>query len=119
MLSFENLLIIFFLFLILYQIFLGDKNSNSKVSLFEGLENRYKTYDTNDPNNALILAQKNAGNISYIKENIGDINNMKQEIKTLNDKVHTLETQLNSILQSQKDYANQLTGGTPPDITGV
>ena len=62
MLTLVNLLIIFFIVLIIYQIFLAYFNN----SITEGYENKdeYKPYDTNNPDNALILAQQNAGNIS-------------------------------------------------------
>ena len=55
-----NVLIVFFLLLILYQIFLAYFNC------VEGLDN-YQNYDLNNPNNALILAQQNAGNIEFLK----------------------------------------------------
>ena len=57
MLTLINTLIIFFIILIGYQIILGNY-------ILEGLENNqsYQQYDTNNPSNALILAQQNAGN---------------------------------------------------------
>ena len=38
----------------------------------EGLEN-YKEYDTNDPNNVMILAQQNAGNIEVLRKQFDNI----------------------------------------------
>ena len=114
MLTLVNILILFFLFLIIYQIFLA-------TNTIEGLENQYQSYDTNNPNNAFILAQKNAGNIAYLKERIdsmesGDIN---QQIQDLSGNVQNLQTQVNSLVQAQQQYANQMTGGSPPQITGT
>ena len=55
-----KLLIVFFTFLIGYQLFLFIFK---KGELIEGLENEeYKAYNKDDPNGALILAQQNAGN---------------------------------------------------------
>ena len=63
MLTIINLLIIIFIILITYQIFLAHFSN----SIIEGLED-YKDYDTNDPNNVMILAQQNAGNIEVLKQ---------------------------------------------------
>jgi hypothetical protein len=114
MLTLVNILIIFFIFLILYQIFLAS-------NLVEGLTNQYKPYDTNNPNNALILAQQNAGNIAYIKERLDSLqgSDLSQQFQDLSGNVQTLQTQVNGLVQSQQDYANQMTGGTAPQVTGT
>jgi predicted PurR-regulated permease PerM len=114
MLTLVNILILFFLFLILYQIFLAS-------NIIEGLENQYQPYDTNNPNNALILAQKNAGNILYLKERLDSIQNdsTNQQLQDLSGNVQTLQTQVNGLVQAQQDYANQMTGGSAPQVTGT
>ena len=114
MLTLVNILILFFLFLILYQIFLAN-------NIIEGLENQYQSYDTNNPNNAFILAQKNAGNIAYLKERIDSMENsdINQEIQDLSGNVQTLQTQVNGLVQAQQQYASQMTGGSPPQISGT
>ena len=114
MFSLVNILILFFLFLILYQIFLAS-------NIIEGLENQYQPYDTNNPNNALILAQKNAGNILYLKERLDSIQNdsTNQQLQDLSGNVQTLQTQVNGLVQAQQDYANQMTGGSAPQVTGT
>lgn len=112
MLTLVNILIVFFIFLILCQIFLAS-------NLIEGLENQYQPYDTNNPANALILAQQNAGNISYLKERIDSVQGIYKQVQDLSGNVVTLQEQLDGLMQAQKDYANQLTGGTPPEITGA
>ena len=61
MLTLVNILILFFTILVIYQIFLAY----SGYSIIEGLTSdntEYQPYNTNDPNNALILSQQNAGN---------------------------------------------------------
>ena len=112
MLTLVNILIFFFIFLITYQIFLANNT-------IEGFDNEYKPYDTNNPNNALILAQQNAGNIEYLKQRIDTVQGMNQQLQDLSGNVVLLQTQVDGLVQAQKDYANQMTGGTAPDITGA
>jgi hypothetical protein len=107
-----NVLILFFAFLIMYQLFLAS-------NIIEGLETQYKPYDTNNPDNALILAQQNAGNISYIKDRLDSMQEMYDEVQDLSGNVQSLQTQVNGLVQAQQDYANQMTGGTAPEITGT
>ena len=89
---FIYLLIILCVSLISYQIALGYSNNG----LIEGLENsdtpdnntdnsnaEYKPYNTNDPNNALILAQQNAGNISVLKTQITKLDGTKETIDNM------------------------------------
>jgi hypothetical protein len=110
-------LIIFFIILIFYQIFLAYFEN----SLMEGYENNkdYKPYDTNDPNNALILAQQNAGNIEVIKGQLDTMLGINQEVQDLSGNVVRLQQQMDDLVQAQNDYANDLTGGTEPEITGT
>lgn len=107
-----NILILFFICLLLFQIM-------DASNILEGLENQYQSYDTSDPSNALILAQKNAGNISYLKERLDEFSDMYQQVQDLSGNVQDLQNQVNGIMQSQQDYANQMTGGSPPDISGA
>jgi hypothetical protein len=112
MLSVVNILIIFFLCLILYQLFLDTR-------LIEGLENQYQPYDPNNPENALILAQQNAGNIAYIKERLDEYQNVYRQVQDLSGNYDVLEKQVNDLVAAQQDYANQITGGTAPEVSGT
>ena len=121
MFTLVNILILFFIFLMLYQVFLATK-------IIEGMDNSnnsdsnnidYKSYDTNNPNNALILAQQNSGNIAYLKKQMDSVQDINQEVQDLSGNVQTLQTQVNGIVQAQQNYANQMTGGTVPNITGT
>ena len=109
-----NILIIFFFILISYQIILGN-------NIIEGLDNNtsYQSYNTNNPENALILAQQNAGNIEYLKGRINDVQGMYKQVQDLSGNVHALQEQVNGLVTAQQDYATQMTGGVPPDITGT
>ncbi len=108
-----NILICFFVLLLICQLFLGP------MSLIEGLDTQYKDYDKNDPNNAMILAQQNAGNIEYLKQRIDEVHGLYQEVQDMSGNLVGLQQQVNGLVQAQQDYANQMTGGSPPEITGA
>lgn len=109
MLTIVNVLIFFFIILILYQILLANY-------IIEGLTNEYTPYSSKD---ALILSQKNAGNIAYLKENLGDISNMQNEITDLSNNVVSLQSQVSSLVQANQQYTTSMVGTTPPTITGT
>ena len=116
MLTLINTLILFFAILIFYQIFLEYFRDN----IIEGLtSNTYQPYDTNNPNNALILAQQNAGNITVLQQEITSLNGLNQEVQDISGNVASLQSQVNSLVKAQNDYANNMTGGTEPQITGT
>lgn len=116
MLSLVNLLILLFILLIVYQIFLAYAENN----IIEGLTNKeYQPYNTNDPNNALILAQQNAGNISVLKQQIDELNGLNNEVQDISGNVIELQGQVSQIVAAQQQYATQMTGGTTPNITGA
>jgi predicted RND superfamily exporter protein len=119
MLTLVKLLIIFFIVLIFYQIFLAYFEN----SLMEGYENKdnkeYKEYDTNNPDNALILAQQNAGNIVVLKGQLDNMLGINQQVQDLSGNVVRLQQQVDDLVQAQNDYANDLTGGVEPEITGT
>ena len=114
MLTLVNILIVFFIMLICFQIILANH-------IVEGLENgeSYQSYDTNNPANALILAQQNAGNIEYLKGRIQDVQGMNKQVQDLSGNVQTLQEQVTGLVTAQQQYATQMTGGTPPDISGA
>jgi len=119
MLTLVNLLIIFFIILIFYQIFLAY----FKNSIMEGYENtdnkEYQSYDTNNPDNALILAQQNAGNIIVLKGQMDEMLGINKQVEDLSGNVANLQQQVTDLVQAQQDYANQLTGGTEPEVSGI
>ena len=122
------ILILLFTLLIIYQLFL-ENNYMMNYMIIEGLEDNtsssssvsYQTYDTNSPENVLILAQKNAGNIEYLRERIDgtQAKDVNKQIQDLTTAVQTLQDQVNGLISSQQSYTNQMTGGTPPVITGT
>ena len=114
MLTFINCLILFFILLIMYQIFLAY------FKIAEGLQNQtYQPYDTNNPSNALILAQQNAGNIEVLKQLIDSVMGLNKEVNDISGNVATLQDQVNGIVQAQQQYATQMSGGNTPSINGA
>jgi hypothetical protein len=123
------MLLIYFLigvFLVLfgYQLFLAlfpDK-------IIEGLENEttttsstseYQPYNVSDPNNSLILSQQNAGNIEVLKGRIDKFDGVKEKIDTMQQNINSMQTQIDGLVQQQADFAQDLAGDTPPEVTGT
>ena len=111
MLTLVNILIVFFIILISYQIILANH-------IVEGLENNDKKYKPYPPN-ALILAQQNAGNIEYLKNKYNDLQNINNIVNDLSGNVASLQQQVNGLVTTQQQLVTQMTGGSPPDITGA
>jgi hypothetical protein len=117
------ILIVLFVILIGYQVYLAMFPSK----LIEGLENddtttstqEYKPYNLNDPNNSLILAQQNAGNIEVLKGRIDNLDGVKKKVDDMQQSIMSMQTQIDGLVQQQADYAQQMAGSTPPDITGT
>ena len=94
------ILIFFFVSLILYQLYLVLFSNN----LIEGLENQdsgsttqeneYKPYNLNDPNNSLILAQQNAGNIEVLKGRIDNLDGVKKRVDDMQQSIDSMQTQI-------------------------
>jgi hypothetical protein len=113
-------LIFVFLLLISYQLFLG----HSSNVLIEKLTNNtstssYKPYNINDPNNALILCQQNAGNIDYLKIRVDELGGIKQQVDNMEQNINSMQTQIDGLVQQQADYAQDLIGNEPVDVTGT
>ena len=120
-----NILIIFFIILLTYQVILAFSKTNT---LIEGLENEgttnsstqeYKPYNLNDPNNSLILSQQNAGNIEVLRGRIDKFDGVKEQVDTMQQEIDSMQVQMDALVQQQADYAQELAGSTPPDITGT
>jgi predicted PurR-regulated permease PerM len=114
MLTIINFLIIIFIVLIIYQIFLAYFSD----SIIEGLEN-YKEYDTEDPDNVMILAQQNAGNIEVLKQEFDKITGLKQQVDDISGNMVNLTKQVDDLVKAQEDYLAQNLPAEPPEITGA
>lgn len=112
-----NLLILFFTLLLLTQIFLAY---NERNYVMEGLENMtYKEYDTNNPNNIMILTQQNSGNIEYLKQQIDSLLGLQKQVTDLSGNVVSLSEQVQGIVQAQQQYASKQLPSQTQVITGT
>ena len=110
MLTLVNIIIIFFIFLIGYQLVLANK------SIIEGAEN-YKEYD--DPTiKAYNLSVQNAGNISYLKQRVDKVDQIDKQVNDLSKRTTVLEKQMVDIAVANKEMAQSLPGvGKPIEPT--
>jgi hypothetical protein len=73
----------------------------------------------NNPQNALILAQQNAGNISFLKEKLDDLLGLNKEVQDISGNLITLQEQVAQMMAAQQSYSTKMTGGVTPNITGT
>ena len=128
-----NILIIFFVFLIVYQLILAHiSGGNGYLNLIEGMDTntatstaatstaasdtQYQPYDKSNPNNAMILEQKNAGNIDYLKDQVDKTQGLTTEVKELKKKVDDLQDQVTQLIAAQTQYTANM---KPVNITGA
>lgn len=113
-----RILILFFLLLIVYQVFLAIFGN-----LREGLEDSnvgsYKEYDTKGPSGANILAEQNAGNIAYLKQRLDELMDLKGTVIDVCGNVVQLNQQVQGLVQQQAEAATQLAGDKPVAISGT
>jgi len=110
MFTFIHFLILFFILLIVYQIFLAFSNRTHIIAL-EGLTtSSYESYDdVKDISNNSPLTLQNINNIKYLYSEFIDMSgNMAK-----------MQQQINGLVSQQNEYTNQMTGGTTPTITGA
>jgi hypothetical protein len=117
-------LIGFFVLLIIYQLFLA----NTHNYLLEGMttevddqqsQTNYQPYDTNNPNNVMILAQQNAGNIQVLKQQIDSILGLNKQVQDLSGNVANLSEQVYNMIQAQQQLAQSSLPSSTPEITGT
>jgi hypothetical protein len=123
-------LIVFFILLVGCSLFLKIKSVFScwLVPCREGMENKeddekeddtYQSYDTNSADNALILAQKNAGNIMTLDQKIKSQGDFSARLDKLEDVVDNQQDQINGLVEQQAQYAEDISASEPVEITGM
>ena len=124
-----NSLILFFIFLILYQIFSYILESCTTTFTFrEGLDDTaegvpvYTNYDSNDP---VMLSKQNAGNIEFLKQRLDNleplmpiVTDLSANMANLNDQMIALGQSQSATLQSINDSATASVN-TAPDSTST
>jgi hypothetical protein len=116
-------LILFFTILIIFQI-LSQIKYNFNYYIIEGMTTttqpqQYQQYDTNNPNNVLILAQQNAGNIQVLKQQLDKALGLQKEVRDMSGNLATLTEQVTALMQQQQSTATALLPSSPPKITGA
>lgn len=124
-----NVLIIFFIILIFYQVFLSNiSNMVYKMTngIIEGMDTttttssqEYQPYNMNNPNNALILAQQNAGNIQVLKQQVDKVVGLDKEVQDISGNLATLTTQVTNLMTAQQQYVQTNLPSSPPQVTGT
>jgi len=99
MFTLVNILIIFFLFLIIYQIILAN-------NVVEGLGN-----NSSNDSDIQTLVHKNAAEIQIINEHLLDPVN--QQITTINTNITNLQDQVNNLSTQIQKQAQQMPGVAP------
>ena len=90
------------------------------MNTIEGMESQdYKPYDLNNPNNTLILAQQNAGNIQVLKKQMDDLLHLNDEVQDISGNVATLTTNVSNLIEQQQQYVQTNLPSSPPQITGT
>ncbi len=108
-----KLLILFFIVLIIYQLFLAYFNYR-----IEGLDT-YQEYDTKNPDNAMILIQKNSGNIEVLRDQLNSVMGLNKQVQDISGNVAGLQVQVDNLVQAQMEYASQNYPSSTPEISGV
>jgi len=119
-----NVLIIFFILLIFYQIFISQFSYKTihHNNITEGLTTtttQYQQYDMNNPYNAMILAQQNAGNIQFLKQQIDQNLGLEKQVQDISGNLATLTSQVNGLMGIQKQNVESKLPTSPPKITGL
>ena len=115
-----NILIIFFIFLIIYQIFSVKMDYTLEGMTSEQSTNQqYQPYDTNNPNNVMILAQQNAGNIQVLKQQLDSVLGLNRQFQELSGNLSSLAEQVYNMVQTQQQLAQSSLPSSTPVITGT
>lgn len=97
----------------------GMENEGAADSPGSGTGADYVPYDLKGSDRALVLAQQNAGNISYLKQRVDENDGLRQRVDDLKASLDGIQAQINGLAQAQAEYAQEIAGSSPPTITGT
>lgn len=103
-------LIIFFIILIMYQIYQMHFYNNRVEGLANNTTGQYQSYNTatsSDPTNVAILAQQNAGNIQVLEGQIGNFQGLQTEVNDISGNMVNISTQINALQQQMNALTQQ------------
>ena len=101
---------------IIYQLYYYVYFKNS-LKLIEGLENATNTLNTTNTTNDNNVPQ--GYNVSTPNNSINLINEMNTKVNSLETKMKLMKTQMNELVKQQANYANDLAGSEPINVTGT
>jgi hypothetical protein len=112
------ILILLFVLLIGYQTYLAL----IPKKLIEGLTtegeeeqtNTTQSYNVSEPNSSVNIEEQSSSQSSTEMSN-----DVKKKFNDIQLEIDQMQTQIDSLVQQQADYAQELAGSTPPDITGT
>lgn len=107
-----KVLIVFFIFLILYQILLANG------SVVEGLENASSS-DSSSSCSSSILAYKNSAAIQILQDQVNKLLGLDKEVQDISGNVTALNQQVAALVNQQAQAATQLAGNKPLTTTGL
>lgn len=107
-----KVLIIFFIFLILYQAFLAILVKR------EGIENAGDASDASNCSSS-VLAYKNSGAIQVLQDQVSKLMGLDKEVQDISGNVVALNQQVTSLVNQQAQAATQLAGNKPLATTGL
>ena len=91
----------------------SDDNNDSNDSVQVPQTSVVQTYQPYTGNNPMILAEKNAADIQYLKEKLQDVQNLSQNFNSLQTKVETNTENIKKMAQYATKQITQQTGITP------
>lgn len=109
------ILIVLFAMLILYQL----TERYFSTTIIEG--NTGNSGNSDSSSQAMILAQKNAGNIASLKDQFDDsgATNLKSVLHDMSGNIVDLQIQINKMSKANQDTATNLAGNKPHTIGGT
>ncbi len=123
-----KILVVFFCLLLVYQSFLalkeGFQEGFQEISQdsSELANPEYNSLDTTEPNSqsgAMIIAQRNAEKIEYLKQQISSLSGLQKEVKDTSSNVQQLNSQVIALTQQQEQAAKQMVGTEPVQVSGI
>ena len=94
-------------------------NSPSSDDATNKDDDEIKPYNTDNPSNALILAQQNAGNILSLQDQIKTLKGMDRRLANLEQTVENQQDEINGLVEQQAQYAQDISAKDPVEISGM
>ena len=111
------ILILLFVLLIGYQTYLAlipKKLIEGLTTEEEEQTNTTQSYNVSEPNSSVNIEEQSSSQSSTEMSN-----DVKKKFNDIQLEIDQMQTQIDSLVQQQADYAQELAGSTPPDITGT